>query len=141
MPRRLKVLVTDDAAVMRHLLVHWLEKMIHCEITQAADGLEAIRKIREAAAQGNPFDLLLTDVKMPHVDGLRLVEYVRQKLMDHKTPIIVITTFSDAAIRDQALRLGATGYITKPLKYYELLRAMIRLFGGYLTDEKRAAMG
>ncbi len=62
-------------------------------------------------------------------------------MMDRETPIIVITTFSDAAIRDQALRLGATGYITKPLKYYELLRTMMRLFESYLMDEKRAAMG
>ena len=138
--QELRILVADDAGVMRQLIAHWLNKMVYCKITQAADGLEAIRAIHDASERGEPFDLLITDIKMPHVDGIRLVEYVRNKAGDKETPIVVVTSIADPAARKRALDLGATTYITKPLKYYELLRAMLRLFGtSYHEIEKPLA--
>lgn len=127
--QELRILVADDAGVMRHLLSHWLNKMVHCKLTLVGDGLEAIRALHEASEQSAPFDLILTDIKMPHVDGIRVIEYVREKMNDQKTPIVVITSVAAPAMRERALQMGATTYITKPLKYYELLRAMLRLFG------------
>lgn len=138
--QELKILVVDDAGVMRALIAHWLNKMVYCKVTQAADGLEAIRALHAAGEEGAPYDLIVTDLKMPHVDGTRLVEYVRGKLADEGLPIIVVTSIADPGIRERALSAGATTYITKPLKYYELLRAMLRLFGkNYQEVEKPLA--
>ncbi|MEW6777502.1 MAG: response regulator [Bdellovibrionota bacterium] len=140
MLRELRILVADDASVMRRLLGHWLNKMVFCQVVEAQDGLEAIRKVQEAQAAGVPFDLVLTDVKMPHVDGIRLVEYVRGKLANTQVPIVVITTFADPDLRDKALEAGANGYITKPLKYFELLRVLIRLFGSSYSEMEKPAL-
>lgn len=141
MIKELRILVADDAGVMRQLITHWLNKMVYCRVTQAPDGLEAIRAIHEATEANTPFDLIVTDMNMPHVDGLRLVEYVRQKIGDQKTPIIVVSTIAGKEMRERAMDLGANAWITKPLKYFELLRTLLKLFGtSYPVHEKPAVV-
>ena len=63
-----------------------LKKIIKCEITEASDGIDAISKLKEK------FDLVITDLRMPRADGLKVVEHIRENMDDALTPIIIVTT-------------------------------------------------
>lgn len=129
MDRELRILIADDAAVMRHLLSHWLNKMTCCRVTQVADGIEALQAYKAACDREEPFDLIFTDMKMSHDSVVRVIESIRQEFGDRTTPLIVLTTFAGSELRERAIKAGATGYLTKPLRYYELLRTMMKLYG------------
>ncbi len=118
----IRILVVDDAAVMRRLLSFWLKKIIKCEITEASDGIEAISRLKER------FDLVITDLRMPRADGLKVIEHIRENMNDSLTPIIIITTVASGDDKEKALMLGASGYITKPLKFTELSKTVKDMF-------------
>ena len=105
-----KVLVVDDSQTMRLFILFNLIKLLPgVKIMEAEHGADAVEKLKQ-----HDMDLILTDMNMPEMDGLGLVTAIRQELKKD-TPIIVITTKSEQALRDQCLALGANGYITKPL--------------------------
>ena len=118
----IRILVIDDAAVMRRLLSFWLRKIIKCDITEASDGIEAISKLKEK------FDLVITDLRMPRADGLKVIEHIRDNMHDTVTPIIIVTTVASGDDKKKALMLGASGYITKPLRFSELSRTVKDMF-------------
>ncbi len=118
----IKILIVDDAAVMRRLLSFWLRKIIKCEITEASDGIDAISKLNEK------FDLVITDLRMPRADGLKVIEHIRKNMNDALTPILIITTVGTGDDKEKAFMLGASGYITKPLRYSELARTVRDMF-------------
>ncbi len=126
--QKLKILVTDDSSVVRHLLVLWLHKMCACDVDTASDGLVAMQKLSMARDAGTPYDLMITDLSMPNLNGVQLIELVRKSESSEKLPILVLTTFSATEYREKAKTAGATDYLTKPLRYYELFRAVQRLF-------------
>lgn len=101
-------LIVDDSRTVRQLLKLILMKGLKCQITEAQDGLEAIKII-----QDEPFDLVITDINMPNMNGLSLVNKVRSEL-ELKMPIIIITTLGKEEDRDKGLLLGANSYLTKP---------------------------
>ena len=117
-------LVVEDSPMMRQLLVFALSRVKNLKVTEADDGVDGLRKLA-----GNKFDLILTDINMPIMDGLKLVKRVRSDPMHKETPIIIITTEGSTEDRQRALQLGANAYITKPIqapqviaKVKELLR-------------------
>ena len=85
--------------------------MRNLSVTEADDGVDALRKL--AAAR---FDLIVTDINMPIMDGLKLIRRVRTDPAHKDTPIIVITTEGAQEDRQRALQLGANAYITKPIQ-------------------------
>ena len=102
------VLVVDDSNVVIASLKKAFE-MIEFKVETAKDGLEALEKIKS----GFKPDLILTDVHMPNMDGLEFIRNVRPIL--RFTPILVLTTESQGAKREQAKKLGATGWLVKPI--------------------------
>ena len=104
-------LVVEDSPMMRQLLVFALSRVKNLKITEADDGVDGLRKL--AAAK---FDIILTDINMPIMDGLKLVKRVRSDPAHRLTPIIVITTEGSPEDRQRAMLLGATAYITKPIQ-------------------------
>jgi two-component system chemotaxis response regulator CheY len=107
---------------MRNMLAESLLRIPGMEVVEADNGLAGIRAL--AAAQ---FDLVLTDVNMPVMDGLKLVRHVRGDPRHEKTPIVVITTESAANDRDRAMALGANAYIEKPIQAPRVIRAVKKL--------------
>jgi two-component system chemotaxis response regulator CheY len=97
--------------MMRQLLVFALSRVKNLKVTEADDGVDGLRKLA-----GNKFDLILTDINMPIMDGLKLVKRVRSDPMHKETPIIIITTEGSTEDRQRALQLGANAYITKPIQ-------------------------
>jgi two-component system chemotaxis response regulator CheY len=104
-------LVVEDSPMMRQLLVFALARVKNLKVVEADDGVDGLRKL--AASR---FDLILTDINMPIMDGLKLVKRVRTDPAHKDTPIIVITTEGAAEDRQRALSLGANAYITKPIQ-------------------------
>jgi len=104
-------LVVEDSPMMRQLVVFALGRISNLSVTEADDGVDGLRKL----AAGK-FDIILTDINMQIMDGLKLIQRVRMDATHKDTPIVVITTEGGREDRERALRLGANAYITKPIQ-------------------------
>jgi two-component system chemotaxis response regulator CheY len=104
-----KIFVVDDSATMLSTLKTSLI-MNGFEVETAVDGVDALAKLKSTLKP----DLMITDVNMPNMDGLELIKHVRGIPTFRFMPILILTTESQAAKRDEGKKLGATGWITKP---------------------------
>jgi len=119
-----KILVVDDSATMRMFLSMTLKRVFaDISITEAENGVDAIKKM-----QAQDVDLVLTDMMMPEMNGLQLIENIR-KLLNKDVPIIVITTKGEEKDRELGLSLGANGYITKPVSGNKLKDEVLKFLG------------
>lgn len=112
------VLVVDDSATFRQLLCMSLTRLdgiAHGDITEAVDGQDALSKVRDSR-----FDLVLTDIRMPNMDGLEFVSKVRTELRQTELPIIIISTKGAEEDIEKGMSLGATGYLSKPIQMSRL---------------------
>ncbi len=105
----IKILVVDDSSTMRRILRTTLMRIGYSDVTEAADGAEALLKCR-----GAQFDIVLTDWNMPEVDGLELTIKLRQKDNYKRVPIMMVTTEGGKQDVVDALMQGVTSYIVKP---------------------------
>lgn len=119
-----KVLVVEDSPTMRQLIVFALKRIRGFQIVEANDGVDGLKKL-----SAEKFDLILTDINMPIMDGLKLVSMVRSDPNYKETPIIVITTEGATEDRERALALGADEYITKPIQTMKILETVRKLMG------------
>jgi two-component system chemotaxis response regulator CheY len=117
-----KVLVVEDSPTMRQLIVFALKRIRGFQIVEANDGVDGLKKL-----SAQKFDLILTDINMPIMDGLKLVSMVRNDPNYKETPIIVITTEGATEDRERALALGANEYITKPIQTIQILDTVKKL--------------
>ena len=104
-------LVVEDSPMMRQLLVFALSRIRNLRVTEADDGVDGLRKL--AASR---FDIIITDINMPIMDGLKLVKRIRSDAVHRDTPVVIITTEGSTEDRQRALQLGANAYITKPIQ-------------------------
>ena len=104
-------LIVEDSPMMRQLLVFALARVRNLRVTEADDGVDGLRKLASAR-----YDIIVTDINMPIMDGLKLVKRVRSDPMHKDTPIVIITTEGSQEDRQRALQLGANSYITKPIQ-------------------------
>jgi two-component system chemotaxis response regulator CheY len=102
------VLTVDDSASVRRTIKIALTGEGY-GVTEAADGADGLR-----AATSGPFDLIITDLNMPVMDGLTMIRELRKKPGQAGVPILFLTTESDAGIKAEAKAAGATGWLTKP---------------------------
>jgi two-component system chemotaxis response regulator CheY len=117
-----RVLVVEDSPTMRQLIVYALKRIKDLEICEAEDGASALKIL-----SAEKFDILLTDINMPVMDGLKLVSLVRQDENHMNIPIVVITTEGAHADRERALTLGASAYISKPIQASQVVDCVRRL--------------
>lgn len=117
-----KVLVVEDSPTMRQLIVFALKRLRGLTIIEANDGVDGLKKIA-----ADKFDLILTDINMPIMDGLKLVSLVRNDPNHRAIPIVVITTEGASEDRERALALGANDYITKPIQTHKIIEVSRRL--------------
>jgi len=122
---QLHALVVDDSPAMRKQLSYALERVMGMEASEAGDGADAWRKLSRTR-----FDILITDINMPLMDGLKLVSLVRGGGPHQRVPIVVITTESAEADRRRAMALGASAYLVKPVQAQQVVdtvRTLLRL--------------
>lgn len=119
-----KVLVVEDSPTMRQLIVFALKRVRGIDITEAQDGVDGLKKL-----SADRFDLILTDINMPIMDGLKLVSLVRNDPVNRTVPIVIITTEGATEDRERALAIGANEYITKPIQTSRIIETTKRLLG------------
>ncbi len=117
-------LVVEDSPVMRQLLVFALARVRNLRVVEADDGVDGLRKL--AATR---FDIVITDINMPVMDGLKLVRRIRSDPTHKDTPVIIITTEGSQEDRQRALQLGANAYITKPIQAPQVIAKVKELLG------------
>ena len=117
-----KVLVVEDSPTMRQLIVFALKRIRGFQIVEANDGVDGLKKL-----SADKFDLIVTDINMPIMDGLKLISMVRNDPNYKETPIIIITTEGATEDRERALALGANEYITKPIQTMQILETVKKL--------------
>jgi two-component system chemotaxis response regulator CheY len=119
-----KILLADDSNIMRMVIVMHLKRFTGAQITEVVNGREALAKLTQ-----EKFDLLLTDINMPEMNGIELVRAVRTGLQS-SIPIIIITTKGEVKDRDLGMAQGANGYLTKPVNVKDLVMSVV----GHLDD-------
>lgn len=114
------ILIVDDSKTMRDM-VNFTLSSSGFHVTEAKDGVEALNALMEDTGG---FDLIITDLNMPNMDGFGLIERVRAHQKYRFTPILMLTTESDASKKDHGKSLGATGWIVKPFNPEKLVQVV-----------------
>ncbi len=128
MKEYVKILVADDEVMMRNLILKILESEGY-QISMASSGDEALAMLKE-----NNYDLLLTDVKMPGMNGFDLLKQVKENWPD--MAVIVMTGYGDAYTVKEALLLGADEYVSKPFKGHEVSLIVERAYWRLLSSRR-----
>jgi two-component system chemotaxis response regulator CheY len=118
-------LVVEDSPTMRQLITFALKRIPGSKIVEANDGIDALKKL-----SSQKFDIILTDINMPIMDGLKLVSMVRNDPVHRAIPIIIITTEGADEDRKRGLALGANAYIAKPIQTADLLSVVNEIISG-----------
>ena len=116
MPR---ILVVEDSVSMRSFVRSALESDSRSspglDVVEASSGFEALRLLPRG-----PYDLVITDINMPDINGLELISFMRRNELHKETPVLIISTQSSERDRARGLSLGANGYLTKPFSPEDL---------------------
>jgi len=116
-----KILVVDDSVSIRNMVSFTLKQQQH-EIVEASDGMDGLAK-----AKAGRFDLVITDINMPRMDGVALCQALRQLPAFKFTPVLMLTTESSSEMKMKGKAAGATGWLVKPFNPDKLLATIKRV--------------
>ena len=119
-----KILIVDDEPGIQIMITTLLKRAGHESVT-AADGLQALEFVKT-----NTFDLIITDLRMPHMDGLNLIRELTT--LGSTIPVILVTGYASAESAKEAAKLGVSGYLAKPF----FMREMLAIVEGTLATGK-----
>lgn len=111
------ILVVEDSPTMRQLISFAMKRIPDSRVIEATDGVDALKKL-----SSDKIDLILADINMPVMDGLKLVSLVRGNPAFKDIPIIMVTTEGAEEDRKRAIAIGANAYLPKPIQTQELLK-------------------
>jgi two-component system chemotaxis response regulator CheY len=124
------ILIVEDSPTMRALLTTALEDLdMPVKVTEAESGFDALRQLPRES-----YDLIVTDINMPDINGLELVSFVRSNAAYRAIPLIIVSTEGSERDRDKGVGLGADAYLAKPFEPDEL-KVVVREL---LTRSQRA---
>jgi two-component system, chemotaxis family, chemotaxis protein CheY len=116
------VLAVDDSETMRQMVKMTLQTGNY-QVVLASDGEEALSKF--ISTTGHGFDLVVTDINMPKMDGIGLIREIR--LLNKDVPILALTTESEDCMRKKGADAGANGWMTKPFKPAQFMEVVSRI--------------
>jgi two-component system chemotaxis response regulator CheY len=116
-----QILTVDDSSSVRQMVVFTLRKAGH-QVVEAVDGKDGL-----ARAGAEKFDLIVTDLNMPNMDGIQMIAAIRKLPGYSFTPILMLTTESQAEKKDAGRKAGATGWIVKPFNSEQLVAVTQKL--------------
>ncbi len=126
-----RILIVEDSATMRSLLASTLEDLdVPVKVTEAASGFEALRCLPR-----EDYDLVVTDINMPDINGLELVSFVKSNAAYASIPLIIVSTEGSDRDRDKGLELGADAYMVKPFEPEDLRGVARDLLARSWTEE------
>lgn len=120
-----KVLIVEDSGATRELLRAAVETLEFVEVHTAVSGFDALKVLPR-----HRFELIITDINMPDINGLELINFVKKNPHYKDTPLFVVTTEGREQDRDRGLMLGANEYVVKPFspeRICELVRRYLKL--------------
>lgn len=119
-----KILVVEDSPLMRQLITVSLKRFQGADIVEAEDGVVGLKKLKSET-----FDLVILDINMPIMNGLKLIGHIRSDDTLKALPIMVVTTEGVEEDKARALELGADVYLTKPVDGRDILATAKKLLG------------
>ena len=131
----LRILVVEDSASMRSFVRNALESdprsSSGMDVVEASSGFEALRLLPRG-----PYDLVITDINMPDINGLELISFIRKSESHKTTPVLIISTQSSERDRARGLSLGANGYLIKPFSQETLQTEVWRFLPSGIAQAK-----
>jgi two-component system chemotaxis response regulator CheY len=118
------ILVVEDSPTMRQLITFAMKRIANAKVIEATDGVDALKKL-----SSEKIDLILADINMPVMDGLKLVSLVKNNQSYKDIPVIIITTEGAKEDKERALAIGANAYLAKPIQTQELIRLVNSFIG------------
>jgi DNA-binding NtrC family response regulator len=118
MDKKLEVLILDDELIVCKRLKPAIEKM-GCDVETFLEPREALSRLEE-----KPFDIVITDIRMDEIDGIQVLEHVRQQ--SERTIVIVITGYAMVSLAREAMEKGAFDFISKPFKPDEIRSVILK---------------
>jgi two-component system chemotaxis response regulator CheY len=126
-----RILIVEDSATMRSLIATSLEDLdIPVKITEASSGFEALRYLPR-----EEFDLVVTDINMPDINGLELVSFVKNNEKYSRIPLVIVSTEGSHRDCEKGLGLGANAYLVKPFAPGELRQVVKDLLAGRAGED------
>jgi two-component system chemotaxis response regulator CheY len=119
------VLIVEDSKAIRSMIRVSLEEAGDFFAVEAGNGFEALKTL-----PSRRFDLIITDINMPDINGLELIGYVKSNPTYQGIPLIIVSTEKSEEDKKRGLALGAAGYVVKPFKKEELVAAVTQALGG-----------
>ena len=119
------MLIVDDEEGVRDFLSRTLDA--EYDVLAVSDGISALHQLRETGETREAYNLVIADLRMPGMDGLTLIREVKQ--LNPQMPIIIITGFSSESSAIEAVNLGVSGYLTKPVGIPQVLAAAAKALG------------
>ncbi len=119
------ILIVEDSATTRAMIRALLEDAGDFEMVESPTGFDALKKL-----PAHNFDLVITDINMPDINGLELISFIRGDERYRHIPLLIISTEKSEDDRKRGLALGANAYITKPFKAKDLqdtVKALLKL--------------
>lgn len=121
-----RILIVDDEKIERKGVSFLIRHMeVECQITEAVNGQLALEWL-----ESNEVDILITDVKMPHMDGIELIKQIKEKNINPKMKIVIVSGYSDFEYAKLAVKLGVSDYLLKPVDPNEFEPTMKKLMDG-----------
>lgn len=118
------IMIVEDSPTVRQLITFALKRLPDINIVEAVNGVEAISKLSSEV-----FDLILADINMPVMDGLKLIHHLKSDPRYKDIPVVIITTEGAEEDRKKALTLGANAYLSKPIYTQDLLKVVNEFLG------------
>jgi two-component system chemotaxis response regulator CheY len=115
------ILLVEDSTTTRALIRAVIEEMGDFHTVEAGSGFDALKLLPV-----HEFDLVITDINMPDINGLELINFIKNNPRYSHLPLIIVTTEKSEEDRKRGLALGAIAYITKPFKAHELQEVIRR---------------
>lgn len=119
----MKILVVDDMPLMRHVLINMLRQLDYKNVVEATDGLQALKLLR-----GQHFDLVITDLHMPKMDGVNLLDNIRSDEALSQLPVVMVTCEDSSDAVKHVIKAKVSGFIVKPFNMNVLSAQLNRFF-------------
>jgi two-component system chemotaxis response regulator CheY len=118
------ILIVEDSATTRALIRAVIDEIGEFETVEASSGFEALKMLPQ-----QQYDLIITDINMPDINGLELISFVRNNPRFTHLPIVIVSTERSEEDKRRGMALGATAYVTKPFKSFELQEIIKKTVG------------
>jgi len=118
------ILIVEDSATTRALIRAVIDELGEFDTVEASSGFEALKILPQ-----QEYDLIITDINMPDINGLELISFVKNNPRYSHLPVVIVTTERSEEDKKRGMALGASAYVTKPFKSAELQEILKKTFG------------